>query len=134
MGFFDNYNSSNFYNYGSADYDAYRDYGPNPGLVDYYAVPRTDYSKSFKPTAEESKFDFPGFLYGAGALAEGIGNALRGGPPVRMAQENLARYLNKGKQDPLTAMLAQISQKQGATNNPLIRPLLSGMFADTFSV
>jgi hypothetical protein len=31
-------------------------------------------------------------------------------------------------------MLAQISQKQGATNNPLIRPLLSGMFADTFSV
>lgn len=120
--------------YENVSYESY------PGLTSISSAPYDWSRSSFSTTPfsykEESKFDFPGFLYGAGALAEGIGNAIRGfrgEPPVRMAQENLARYLNKGK-DPLASILAQISQKQGATNNPLIRPLLSGMFADTFSV
>jgi hypothetical protein len=124
MSYFDTYNSSNLYNYGSSDYD-YRDYGDTKyGLVDYDVVPKTQYTQYFQPKTEQSKFDYPGLFYGGGALLEGISNLVRGirgddVPPSRMAGQALERYMKKDEPDYLTALLSKLVNERGIQKNSI---------------
>ena len=80
----------------------------------------------FSVQPEKPKFDLTGTLYGAGALAEGIGNLIRGirgddVPPSRMAGQALDRYLQKDQPDTLTALLSKIIQERQGQKSPLLK-------------
>ena len=82
---------------------------------------------SFQP--EKSKFDLTGTLYGAGALAEGIGNLIRGirgddALPSRMAGQAFEKYMKKDQPDYLTALLSKIISEREGQKNPLLRPII----------
>lgn len=89
----------------------------------------------FSVQPENPKFDLTGTLYGAGALAEGIGNLVRGirgddVPPSRMAGQAFEKYMKKDEPDYLTAMLKEIINERRNQNNPLLRLFKTGSSSD----
>jgi hypothetical protein len=78
----------------------------------------------FSVQPENPKFDLTGTLYGAGALAEGIGNLVRGirgddVPPSRMAGQAFERYTKKDEPDYLMALLSKIVREREGQKNPI---------------
>jgi hypothetical protein len=78
----------------------------------------------FSVQPEKPKFDLTGTLYGAGALAEGIGNLVRGirgddVPPSRMAGQAFERYTKKDEPDYLMALLSKIVREREGQKNPI---------------
>lgn len=78
----------------------------------------------FSVQPEKPKFDLTGTLYGAGALAEGIGNLVRGirgddVPPSRMAGQALERYMKKDEPDYLMALLSKLVNERGSQKNSI---------------
>lgn len=82
----------------------------------------------FSVQPENPKFDLTGTLYGAGALAEGIGNLVRGirgddVPPSRMAGQAFEKYMKKDEPDYLMALLSKLVNERESQKNPLLRPI-----------
>lgn len=91
----------------------------------------TPFSVQSENQPEKSKFDIVETLYGAGALAEGIGNLVRGirgddTPPSRMAGKAFEEYKNKDKPDYLMALLREIVAQRESQNNPLLSLFKTG--------
>lgn len=89
----------------------------------------------FSVQPKNPKFDLAGTLYGAGALAEGIGNLVRGirgddVPPSRMAGKAFEAYTNKDKPDYLISLLKEIAAQRQSQNNPLLKLLKTGSSSD----